>query len=120
VLSVAELLLASGSATPDVTETALLIVPGVFGITLMVTDAFPPLAMSGRLHVTVPLEFVQPADADPKLTLKGSVSVTRTPVAVSGPAFVTVIVYTSVLPTATGSGESNCVIDRSAAGAEVT
>ena len=64
------------------------------------------------LALTVQLRCV--GIAETKLTPLGRSSVTTTPVAASGPALATLIVYVSAPPAATGSGESVFVSERSA------
>jgi hypothetical protein len=92
------------------------IVPVIVVVTTIEIVALAPLAMLPKLHVTVP-----PASehvpwlgvADTYVTLGSSVSVTTTPVALSGPLFVTVTLYVTFPPTTTGSELSVFVIERS-------
>jgi hypothetical protein len=110
---VAVLLLELESVSFAVTLAELLIVPEVLGVTTIVTVAFAPSPMLPRLQVTVPPDSLHVpwlGMAEPKGTPVGSVSVSTTPVAVSGPMLVTVSVYVNDFPGATGSGES--VLDR--------
>jgi hypothetical protein len=65
----------------------LTIVPSAVGVVTIVKVALPPPASVGTKQVTVPLELEQPLDADTKLRLAGSGSVTRTLAAVAGPTF---------------------------------
>ncbi len=110
-----------GSAVPLVT-LAVLVIDGAaaeVGVTTMVTVLLAPLANVPRLHVTVPLPFVQvglPGVTDTKFTPTGNASVMVTPVAVFGPLLVTVMVYVRLFPTSTEPAEAVLLIDRSAAG----
>ena len=81
-----------GSNSGPVTETLFVIVPVLCGVTTTVTTALEPEAIDAMLHVTMPPAAEHPVDALTKTTAAGSVSVTTTFVAVSGPLFVTVIV----------------------------
>src|SRR5882672_3396079 len=63
VLTVAELLVPSGSATVEVTVAVLTTVPGFCGTTVIVRVSEAPEASVPRLQVTVPEVFVQPEDA---------------------------------------------------------
>jgi hypothetical protein len=116
VLSVAVSLLESESGSFDATEAVLVIVPSLWGVTLIWTVAESPLARVPRAQVTVPAASEQPPCeelAESKLTPAGSGSFKETPPAVAGPLFVTVTVYRSGWPTNTGSGESVLETDRS-------
>lgn len=104
----------------DDTVALLVIDPGDAGAvtTIVIVGAGP----GGRLppvllQVTVPdtllhVQFVPVALTN--VVPAGSVSTTLTADASLGPALLTLIVYVSVPPVATGSGESVFVIDRSA------
>jgi hypothetical protein len=85
----------SGSATVDVTEALFEIVPLV-AVTSVCREmvAFDPLLIVPRLQVTVVVPLQVPCDGVAEMSCRpaGSVSVTTTPVAADGPAFVTVIV----------------------------
>src|ERR1017187_2794708 len=89
---------------------------GAFTRTLIV--AAVPLVISWRLQTTRPKTSVTQVPwlgvAERNTTLLGGVSVTVTLNATPGPAFVTVIVYVTLLPTSTGLGEANLLIIRSA------
>src|SRR4030088_239023 len=86
-----KVLLASwGSNSFALTLAELLSVPEVeVGVTVMVNVAVPGLAREATVQVTVPELTVQ-SGAEPKGPPAGRVSVTVTPVAVSGPPLVTV------------------------------
>ena len=94
VPSVSELLALFGSISVRLTEAVLLKVPADVGVTAIVTVAFAPLFKLPRLQVTVavPLQVPWLGIAETKVAPAGSVSVTTTPVAVSGPLLVTVTV----------------------------
>src|SRR5262249_33847345 len=95
VPSVAELLVPSGSVTPEVTDAVFEIEPDEPGVTLIVIVAEPPAVIVSRLQVTTPAACEQePCDgvAEPYETDPGSVSVATTDVASEGPAFETVSV----------------------------
>lgn len=90
-------------------------------VTVMVsTDGGPAARLPERVHVMTPplggtgVQF-QPVPLKPVyVTPAGSESDTETLAAALGPRFVTAIVYVSVPPDATGSGESDLVIVKSA------
>ncbi len=93
VSSVSSLLEVSGSGSSAVTVVEFVIVPVALGVTSILTVACAPFARLPRLHVTTPLNSLQLpwlGVADTKLTPAGSVSVTTTLVASSGPLFVIV------------------------------
>ena len=95
VVPVEELLLVtSGSDTPLVTLAVLSRVPAAVGVMTIVIVALPPLLIVPRAHVTVlvPLQLPWLVEEETKVTPPGNVSVTTTPVAASGPLFVTMIV----------------------------
>jgi hypothetical protein len=96
VVAVALLFALLGSLSAAVTLALLVMVPPEVGaVTVMVTVADPALAIVPRLHVTVPLACVHVpwvGVADTNVTPAGSVSVRVTPVAVLGPALLTVTV----------------------------
>jgi hypothetical protein len=96
VVALAVLLAVLGSLSVAVTLTLLVIVPPSVGaLTTIVTVADPALAIVPRLQVTVPALWLQVpwvGVADTKPTLAGNVSVTLTPVAVLGPALLTLTV----------------------------
>jgi hypothetical protein len=118
VVAVALLLPAFGSFSVAVTLAVLVSVPLEAGaVTTIVTVALDPLAIDPRLHVTVPALWLQVpwvGVADTNTTPLGRVSVKLTPVAVLGPALLTLTVYVRLPAAATGSGESALVTDRSA------
>ena len=93
VVAVALLLDKFGSVVPLVTLAVLLRVPSTVGLIMMVTVALAFVAKSPRLQVTglVPM-LHEPWLGDDEISIKllGKVSVTTTPVAPPGPAFVTV------------------------------
>jgi hypothetical protein len=84
----------TGSNSLAVTVTVLVIDLAAVGVTATVTVRLAPLRSWPQLQmtVTVPVQLPWVVEADPKITLTGSVSVTRTPVAVNGPLLVTVTV----------------------------
>jgi hypothetical protein len=96
VLAVVLLLPAFGSFSVAVTVALLVITPPDVGaVTTIVTVALPALAIVPRLHVTVPALWLQVpwvAVADINTTPAGNVSVKLTPVAVLGPALLTLTV----------------------------
>jgi hypothetical protein len=114
---VALLLAATGSLVLELTLAEFERLPAAVGVTAIATVAEPPLAIVPSGHVTTPVatEHV-PCDgvAEPNVTPAGSGSLTETPWASDGPAFVTVSVYVSVAPTEIGSTSSVFVIARSA------
>ena len=92
VVVVAVLLLEFVSVSLQVAVAVFVIVPAVVGVTTMVTVALAPFDSVPMLQVTVlpDLLHVPCVDvADTYVTLAGSVSVSVTPVAVSGPLFFT-------------------------------
>ena len=127
------LLLRSGSITTELPTLALLVIlvgppaeATVLGSTKVtisnVTDF--PLSMSPSVHVTTWPTAVHPAGGL-RLFVRywacgGSVSVTVTLVAGSGPLFVTVRVQVSCVPAITGSGEWLFVTARSAWGRSIS
>jgi hypothetical protein len=93
VVAVAVLLAVLGSFSVAVMVAVLVIVPATVGVTTSVTVIVPPLAIPPRLQVTVPLTWLQVpwlGVADTKVTPAGRVSVRVTPVALLGPALLTV------------------------------
>jgi hypothetical protein len=86
------------------------IVPAVAGaVTVMEIAGAVPRASADRVQVTMPEAWpqVHPVPLAPtNATVPGSVSVTVSPAAGSGPLLVTVSVYVSVPPAVTGSGLS--------------
>ena len=103
-LPVTVAVLAIGPTVAESTETTTVIV------------AVPPLAILPSAPVIVPEALVAVpwlAVADTNVTPDGKTSVTVTPVASLGPAFVTVKVYVKVPADVTGSGESVLVICKS-------
>ena len=99
-----------------------MIVPGSERRTLISTVASDSSAIVPSTHVTVPLECEQvPCEgvAESYVTPAGSVSVSWTPVAPSGPELWAVRVYVRSWPASTGSGESVFVSDRLATGSTV-
>jgi hypothetical protein len=104
---------ASKLVTVDVFATA----PGRMGVTTMVTVAVAPFASAPSVQVTVPSSWLQlpcVGVAEPNVTPAGSTSISVAAAAASGPPFPTVIVYVSIPPTVTGSGESVLTTERSA------
>src|SRR5438105_77554 len=90
--------------------------PPIVGTTTMVTVAFVLPGTVPRLHVTTPADCVQlPCEvfAETNVTPGGRTFVTVTAVAVEGPTLVMLSAYVRLAPTATGSGESVMLIDRS-------
>ena len=91
VEAVAVLLARFGSAVDDATEAALTSVPAAPAVTAIWIEALEPLASEAVVQVTTfpASEQAQPAPAaEPKFTPAGSVSVTTTFCAVSGPLLV--------------------------------
>ena len=120
VISVSESLVAFGSAVVASTDAVFERSTSVVGVTLIVTVTGVVMRTVPRLQVTVVVTCVQLpwlATAEPNVTFGGRVSVSTTPVAGSGPALATVIVYVSSCPTCTGSGKSVLATERSADGA---
>lgn len=89
---VALLLFVCGSAGEPLTLAELVSVPVTVGFTVIVTVALAPLARLPRVQVTVvvPLQLPWVAEAETKVAVLGSGSVTVTPVAAAGPVLVTV------------------------------
>src|SRR5438067_1767786 len=126
VVAVALLLLVFESAVVELTVAVFEIVApsAVSGLTwtARVNVAVAPLANDPVVQFTVPVAptggVVQDHPAgvgiDWNVVCEGNGSFMVTLVATFGPALLTVIVYVSVAPGATGSGESVLVIDRSA------
>jgi hypothetical protein len=108
------LLAGLGSPASLITLAELLTLPRAVGVTVIVAFAVAPLATVPREQVTVPLALEQFAEAETKVNVDGSVSVARTPVASSGPPFVTVSVYTRLAERKTGFGAAEIPIERSA------
>src|SRR3989449_1557469 len=113
VVSLAVLLLVSGSTGPTAaTDAVLVTVPFLVGRTTIATVADPPSPSSPSAQLTVvPFALQRPwlALADLNRTLRSSVSVRLTPRAVSKPLFLTVTVYVSRALATTGSGLSDIV-----------
>ena len=114
--AVAPLSEVSGSVAADVTLTVFeKTVPGVPGVvTVMVNWTLAPLASDTAVQVTVPPDSTHPADADTNVTAPGSVSVTLTSLAVSGPLFLTVSAYVRLDDTVRSTRCGDLVIERSA------
>ena len=95
VVALAELFAVFGSdGDVDATETVFVICPFFVGLTLIVTVTVPPLAIVPRLHETVAFSGFSEhvpwvVDVEPYPAFLGSWSVAVTPVAASGPLFVT-------------------------------
>src|SRR5687767_4786548 len=83
-----------GSFSVAVALALFVIVPGVFGVTRIVTVAFALLLIVPRLQVTGAVPEQEPCDGvdETNVTLTGKVSVSTTLVAFDGPAFETVSV----------------------------
>jgi hypothetical protein len=116
---VVELLLTdAGSSVEEDTVAVLLNDPAADGITTIVTVTEPPFATVPNEHTTVAVPLHEPADddADTNDTPTGSVSLTCTAAAASGPPLVTVNVYVRFDPATTGSGASPFTIAKSACG----
>lgn len=114
----------SGSPVDELTDAVLEIAATRAGstATTSVTVALAPFASAPRLQVTTPAASEhEPTDgvAETYEVPAGTVSLTVTAAALEGPAFATVIVYVTLLPAMTGSGESAFVIERSADGLTV-
>ena len=107
-----------GSALDADTLAVSLSVVGAAGaVTTIEIAGAAPVASVGSVHVTVPpaCVHVQPVPvALTNVVPVGIVSVTVSWVAVIAEVLVTVAVYVSVAPVATGSGESVSAIERSA------
>jgi len=82
--------------------------------TVIVKSCASPFASDGSVHVTVPPVCAQPELAETYVMPLGSVSTTLTFSAVSGPLFLTAIVYLSFVPGVTGDGEADFLTWRSA------
>jgi hypothetical protein len=96
VVAVALLFAVFGSEVVELTVAVFESGPAVVGVTLIVIDADAPLAREGSEQVSaggMP-EHVHGSveDSSPTVTPAGSVSVSVTAAAASGPAFATVIV----------------------------
>src|SRR4030066_467748 len=115
VVAVALSLPATESTVTAVTVAVLLnaLLP-LIGVTTSVIVAEAVLAMTPRLHdcVVVPVQLPCDGVLETNVTPAGNVSLTVTPVAVSGPALLTVMVYVRLLPAVIGSGASVIVIPR--------
>jgi hypothetical protein len=98
VVSVSELLAALVSVSVDVTLAVFEIVgtEAAVVVTVMLTVALAPLLIVPRLQVSTPATGAPQAPCDDvavtKFVVAGKVSVSVTPVALLGPAFVTVTV----------------------------
>src|SRR3972149_6825528 len=90
VVALAVLLAVLGSLCVALTLALLAMGPALFGVTVIVNVAVPPLPSVPAAQVRVP-DPEQPG-AETRVTLPGSVSVTTTFVAVSGPLLVTAMV----------------------------
>ena len=90
VVTDAELFAVLRSGVVDVTNDVFVtdVIP-VATWTVSVNVAFAPLARIAALQVTVAPESLHPGDAETNVSPLGSVSVTVTPLAALGPAFVT-------------------------------
>src|SRR5205814_887327 len=116
--AVAVLLAVFVSASLPTTVAVLLIEPLVDAVVTIVIVTDAPFARLPRLQLTtappvqVPCELVTETNVIPA----GSGSATLTPVAASGPLFVTVSVQVTLLPSVAGFGEPLFVIARSIAG----
>lgn len=86
------------------------IIPAVVVVTTKVMVALAPFTNVPMLHVKTPLEGGLQVPwvvfTELKVTFDGNVSVNVTPVAVSGPLLVTVMVKVAWSPTSTGFGET--------------
>ncbi len=81
-----------GSPVSDETDALLAIAPASTASTVIVIVDEPPLAIVPRSQLTSGEEYVQPALAESNVTPMGSVSLTPTSSAASGPALETTIV----------------------------
>jgi len=94
--------------------------------TLMVTTPagarFPKVQVSGcsGLPGIPAVQEPVPGDTESTLTWPGIVSLTTTPVAVDGPALLTVIVYVKFVPATTGFGSPVLLMERSAPATKLT
>src|ERR1041385_8051141 len=117
VVAIAVLFAGNASASPRETVARLVSTLPLTGTTMIVMVAWAPAGKVPRLHVTRLPERLQGASvdatADTNETPAGSVLVTRTSVAGSGPVLPMLNVYVSVEPSVIGSGESTMVIDTS-------
>ena len=105
-----------GSGSLAETLAVLVMVPATVGMTTSVPVAMLPGARFPRSKVTVPPDWLTVPTvvvADTKFTPPGNVSVIVTAVDVAVPMLVTVSVYVSVPPRATGSGASSFVMTSS-------
>jgi hypothetical protein len=123
VVAPAVLLAGLGSLVLEDTVAVLVIGPVTWGVTLIWTLALAPLATDPSGQVTVPADCVQPLPwegvAETNVTPAGSVSLRLTAAALEGPALLIPSVYVSSWPWSTGSGESDLVSERLAAGSTV-
>src|ERR1041385_1023462 len=93
--------------------------PAVVGATTTVATATAPAGILPRVAVTTPPALpIEPCEtlAETKTTDGGSTWLMTVLLAVSGPALVTRIVYTRLLPTNTGSGDAVIPMERSTPG----
>ncbi len=122
VVALAELFAGVGSPVAEETLAVLVIDPVDGGVTLIVIVTLPPFAMVPGEQVTTPLAWLQVPcveTAETNATPEGSVSVTTTLAALDGPRLDATSEYVSSCPCSTGSGESDLVIERLAAGLTV-
>src|SRR3712207_3936901 len=103
-LTVAALFLVAGSGRSDATAPPFERFPALVTTTINVTVSAPPEGMAPRLHVSRLSARVHASRSSASLVLTnradaGSVFVSVTPVARSGPRFATVNVYASLVPT---------------------
>ena len=122
VVALAELLAELGSPVAEETLALFVSVPVDGGVTLIVIVTLPPFATVPGEQVTVPLDSLHVPcvdTAETNATPEGSVSETTTLAALDGPRLDAVSVYVSSWPCSTGSGESDLVRERLAAGLTV-
>ena len=94
VVAVAELFAELGSEVVDDTVAVFESGPAAVGVTTIAIVAEAPFARVPRMQVTIEVPEQEPTDgvADTNVTPAGSVSLTETPAAESGPPFATVSV----------------------------
>jgi hypothetical protein len=80
------------STGPVEVTVAVFVTEPAVGVTVIVNVALEPEARLASVQVTVPDELTHPAEAEENVSLAGRWSVTAMPVAVLGPALLTVSV----------------------------
>ena len=107
----------TGSTTAAVTAAVFEMIPAFGGaVPMIMIEGAVPAERRDRVHVAMPPATVHVQPLPLALTHVmpgGKTSRTTTDVALPGPEFVALMVYVSIPPAVTGSGESSLVIDRS-------